>query len=95
MVNRYIDLGFALSFAGAVTWERAKKPVAAAACVPDAALLVETDAPDQSPRTRRGQRNAPAALAEVVATLAVIRGQTVEHVKRLTLTNAQRVFRLR
>lgn len=94
LVQRYIDLGFAISFAGAVTWERAKKPVAAAACVPDEALLVETDAPDQSPRTRRGQRNAPAALAEVVAAVAHIRGQTVEHVKRLTQMNAQHVFRL-
>ena len=94
LIGRYVDLGFVLSFAGAVTWERAKKPVSAAAAVPDEALLVETDAPDQSPQTRRGQRNAPAAVGEVVASLAHIRGQTVQHMAALTLANAQRLFRL-
>ena len=94
LVPRYLDLGFAISFAGAVTWPRAKRPQASAAVVPDHALLVETDGPDQSPTRLRGQRNEPAALADVVTALAHLRGQPVELLAATTQSNAERIFRL-
>ncbi|MDX2021466.1 MAG: TatD family hydrolase [Deltaproteobacteria bacterium] len=94
LVARYVDLGFALSFAGAVTWPRAKRPLAAAAVVPEHALLAETDGPDQSPSRLRGQRNEPAAVSDVVAALAQLRGQPVQDVARKLQSNAERIFRL-
>ncbi|MBK8412103.1 MAG: TatD family hydrolase [Sandaracinaceae bacterium] len=60
---------------------------------PDEWLLVETDAP--SGRLASGpERNEPAALAQVVETLAQLRGQSVEHVAALTYANARRLFQL-
>ena len=94
LVPRYVDLGFALSFAGSVTWPRALKPIAAAACVPDHLLLAETDAPDQSPQSLRGKRNEPASVAEVIHALSAIRGQTLQHLQQLTTDNARRIFRI-
>lgn len=94
LVCRYLDLGFALSFAGPVTWTGARKPRAAAARVPRDALLVETDAPDQAPQSARGQRNEPARLPEVVAALAAARGETREQVAAQTSLNTRRILRL-
>jgi TatD DNase family protein len=94
LVSRYVDLGFALSFGGSVTWPRALKPIAAAACVPHQWLMAETDAPDQSPQSLRGKRNEPASVGEVIASLAMIQQQPLQHLQRLTTDNARRIFRL-
>lgn len=94
LVPRYVDLGFALSFAGSVTWPRALKPVAAAACVPEHFLLAETDAPDQSPQSLRGKRNEPGSVVEVIQSLCAIRGQSLQNLQKLTTDNARRVFKI-
>ena len=88
----YADLGFACSFAGPVTWPRARKPKWAAAAVPAELLLAETDCPDQSPEGWRGRRNEPAALPEVIAGLAAARGADPPAIAALTTANARRVF---
>jgi TatD DNase family protein len=93
MVPIYRDLGFAFSFAGAITRANARRPLAAAQAVPDELLLTETDAPDQAPGAggARG-RSEPAMIADVVAALARIRGQDVADVAASTAENARRVF---
>ena len=48
-VPPFAALGLHFSFAGPVTFDGARKPVAAARAVPPDRLLVETDAPDQTP----------------------------------------------
>jgi TatD DNase family protein len=75
LVPIYRDLGFHFSFAGPVTYARARRPVAAARAVPDELLLAETDAPDQTPEPYRGRRCEPAFVREVVAGLAAARGR--------------------
>lgn len=66
--------------------------------IPDDRLLVETDAPYLLPRTIRpapgSRRNEPMYLGAVVQTVAEARGQTVEHVARVTADNARAFFRL-
>jgi len=65
--------------------------------IPDARLLVETDAPYLLPRTAPKQpsrRNEPAFLPWVVRALAQARGQDEAHVARSTQANAERFFRL-
>ncbi len=96
LIPIYRELGFAFSFAGAVTRASARKPLAAAAAVPDELLLCETDAPDQTPGPGgeaggRG-RNEPAHLAEIIAALARIRGRSVAEVAASTAANARRIF---
>jgi TatD DNase family protein len=87
-------LGLHFSFAGPLTYESARKPLAAARAVPAERLLVETDAPDQTPRPHRGSRNEPALLPLVVAALATATGSTAAEVAALTTANARRLFRL-
>jgi len=89
----FVRLGLHFAFAGPLTWERARKPVLAARAVPRDRLLLETDAPDQTPRPHHG-RNEPAFLPLVAAGLAAALGVTLAEVDELTSANARRLFRL-
>jgi TatD DNase family protein len=90
-VGAYAALGLSFSFAGSITYERARKPVAAARAVARDRLLVETDAPDQTPRPHRG-RNEPAFLQDTAAALAAALGLAPAEVDALTSQNARRLF---
>jgi TatD DNase family protein len=92
-VARYAAAGMAFSFAGPVTYERARRPLEAARAVPRDRLLLETDAPDQTPRPHRG-RNEPAHLAAVAAAVAAALGIDVATLDALTTANARALFRL-
>jgi TatD DNase family protein len=90
----FAGLGLHFSFAGPVTYETARKPLAAARAVAPDRLLVETDAPDQTPRPHRGTRNEPGNLPLVLAALASAIGATPAELEVLTTRNARRLFRL-
>jgi TatD DNase family protein len=92
LVPRYLAHGLAISFAGSVANPAARRVHAAARAVPDAHLLVETDAPDQTPLARRPAPNEPAFLTDVVAALAELRGATPAAIAALTAANARRFF---
>lgn len=66
--------------------------------IPDDRLLIETDAPYLLPRTiqpkPKSRRNEPAYLTEVLRIVAEARGQTEEHVAKITTENAIRFFGL-
>jgi TatD DNase family protein len=93
-VGPFAALGLHFSFAGPISYERARKPAAAARAVPADRLLLETDAPDQTPRPARG-RNEPALLPLVAAGVAAALGATAAEVGRRTAENARALFRLR
>jgi TatD DNase family protein len=92
-VRSYVRAGLYLSFAGPVTYEGARRPIAALNAVPPERLLLETDAPDQTPRPHRG-RNEPAFLPEIAAAIARATGRTVAEVDALTSANARALFQL-
>lgn len=92
LVRTYVNLGCHFSFAGPVTFEEARKPLDAVRAVPDDRLLVETDAPDQTPHPHRGNRNEPAHLPLMVAAMANARGVTPQALAEQTTANARRFF---
>ena len=96
LVPAYLDLGLSLSFAGPVTYANASRVCEALRRVPRERLLVETDAPDQTPEPQRGQgrANEPAFLPAVIAAVATIRGEAAAAVAAYTADNARRLFRL-
>ena len=87
-----LERGYAISFAGNVTYKNADELRDAAKLVPDERLLVETDAPYLSPQAVRKQRNQPAFVAHTVEFLALLRGVSVAELGALVERNAARLF---
>jgi TatD DNase family protein len=87
-----IDAGWWISFAGNVTYPSAAELAAAAALVPAARLLVETDAPYLAPQTRRGRPNEPAAVVETARFVAAARGVEPGELEATLERNAAELF---
>jgi TatD DNase family protein len=91
--RRALDARLDVSFSGIVTFKTAADLRAIAAALPLDRILVETDCPLLAPVPHRGQRNEPAHVAAVGATIANVRGIPVEEVARATAANTRRLFR--
>jgi TatD DNase family protein len=87
-----LERGYAISFAGNVTYKNAADLAEAARRVPDESLLVETDAPYLTPQAVRKERNQPAFVAHTVAFLAGLRGVSVGELGATVQRNAARVL---
>ncbi len=92
--HRLIDLGYHLSFGGAMTYPRAKRLRELVRELPLDALLLETDAPDQPAHVVAGSRNVPANLSYVWETISEIRQEDAISIAQATTHNAQRLFKL-
>jgi len=93
--QRFLDLGFFVSFSGIVTFKSAKQVKASAQMVPDDRILVETDCPFLSPVPKRKEkRNQPAFVRHVAEYVAQLRGVSLEEFATQTTQNAQRLFNL-
>ncbi len=84
--------GYAISFAGNVTYPKAGDLAEAARRVPGERLLIETDAPYLTPQVVRGQPNRPAFVAHTLAFLAELRGVDREELGAVVERTAARVF---
>jgi TatD DNase family protein len=87
-----LERGYAISFAGNVTYNSAAELAEAARVVPQERLLVETDAPYLTPQPVRKERNQPAYAAHTAAFVAAVRGVPVEELGALVERNAERIF---
>ncbi len=94
MARTCADRGYAMSFAGPVTFKTNDALRAAAAVVPDDLLLVETDAPFLTPVPYRGRPNAPYLVPLTVRTLAVTRGADLDELCAVIAANGRRLFSL-
>ena len=98
-LRRYLELGCHIGITGWICDERRGGELQAlVAHIPDDRLLIETDAPYLLPRTiaprPKSRRNEPANIGWIARTIAHARGQSVEHVRVVTTSNARRVFAL-
>jgi TatD DNase family protein len=84
--------GYAISFAGNVTYKNAAELAGAARLVPEELLLVETDAPYLTPQAVRKERNQPAFVVHTAAFIAQLRGVGLNELDATVTRNAARVF---
>ncbi len=87
-----LDLGFHISFSGILTFPGAGPLRAVAARVPAERLLVETDSPYLAPAPRRGGRNEPARVVEVLECLARTRGVSATEMAATTTASFEKLF---
>ena len=92
--EQLIDLGYLLSFGGAITYDRATRLKKIVQALPLESIMVETDAPDQPPQSKVSERNEPAQLNEIVVTIASIKNISPEAVAIASNLNARRLFKL-
>lgn len=91
--RKILDAGYLLGFTGAVTFKKNDALREAVALTPPDRLLVETDAPYLTPEPHRAQKtNEPAMVVHVAATVARVKGMSVEEVDTVTTENAERFF---
>jgi TatD DNase family protein len=87
-----LERGYAISFAGNVTYRSAADLAQAARRVPDERLLVETDAPYLTPQPVRKHPNQSAFVAHTAAFLAELRGVSVGELGAAVERTSARVF---
>ena len=93
--QRFLDLGFFISFSGIVTFKNAHQVKASAQMVPEERLLIETDCPFLTPEPhRKERRNQPAHVRHVAAALAELRQTSLAAIAAATTRNAMDLFSL-
>jgi TatD DNase family protein len=91
---RYRTMNFKFGFGGMLTFERSSKLRALASALPLDDIVLETDAPDMTVASHRGERNSPEYLPEVLQALAQVRAQSSELLAQQTTANACQVLGL-
>lgn len=97
--QKYLDLGFLVSFTGIITFppkknsgEELTEIQKVVKELPLDSFMIETDAPYLSPEPHRGKRNEPMYVKYIGQKIAEIKGISVEEVAQATTTNAERLF---
>lgn len=87
-----MDMNFAISFSGIVTFKSATELQDVARRVPLERMLVETDSPYLAPVPYRGKSNEPAWVRQVAEFIAELRGMEFRELARITTENYFRMF---
>lgn len=91
-IDECIDEGWWISFAGNVTYPKARELADAVRRVPSERLLVETDAPYLTPQVVRKERNQPAFVVHTARFVAEQRGIGYDELESLVEDNAAELF---
>jgi len=92
IAKRILDLGFTCSFTGVVTFTHDYDKVIQ--YLPSDMILAETDCPYVTPEPYRKNRNEPLYVQEVVKSIANIRDEDQESVRKRLVNNTMRLFNL-
>lgn len=92
MAKELVQLGFYISFTGAVTFKNVSKILFAVESVPLDRIMIETDCPYMTPVPFRGKRNEPKYIRFTAEKIAEIKGETVEKIAFVTSENTRRLF---
>jgi TatD DNase family protein len=86
---------YKIGITGAVTFRNAQNLQAIVAALPLVSLLIETDAPYQTPHPYRGKRNEPRNVRIVAEKIAELKAIPVEEVAEVTTQEADKLFNWR
>lgn len=92
--ERWLELGWHISFSGIATFKTAAELRRAAALVPNDRIMLETDAPYLAPEPLRGRKNEPANVSFTCVALAEVRGQSAPELAKLAADNTRKLLRL-
>ena len=94
MARQLVNLGWYIGFTGVLTFKNARKAVETAESIPLERIVLETDCPYMAPTPFRGSRNDPGYLYRMAERLAEIRGLPLEEIRRITMENGRRLYRV-
>lgn len=94
VAQKYLDLGFYISFSGLITYPSRKQLLETVKGIPDDKFLVETDSPYLPPQGYRGQTNEPKYVKIVAQKVAEVREVPFEQVSKFTYESTCQVFNL-
>ena len=92
LAHAAMGLGLYISLSGIVTFKNAGDLRDIVPRIPDARLLVETDAPYLAPVPKRGRRNEPSFVVHTARALAEIRRTGLDELAATTSANFYRLF---
>ena len=92
MAKQILDMGWYLSFTGAITFKNARKALETIEICPMDKIMIETDSPYLAPVPHRGKRNDSRELIYVCEKIAEIKGISAEEVACITMENGKRFF---
>ena len=91
-LSRIRALGSMVSFTGIVTFKNGQNVRDAVAATPLGEFMLETDGPFLAPIPHRGRRCEPAFVSDIAATIAQVKGCTIEALSDATCTAARAFF---
>ena len=92
-MEKFLDLGFYISFSGIVTFPKARDIHECAKKVPNDRYLIETDSPFLAPVPHRGKRNEPAFVENVANFMAELRSTDLITIAKESTKNAEDLFK--
>ena len=92
MARILLDMGYSLSFTGAITFKNARRALETLAIMPRERIMIETDSPYLTPVPYRGKRNDSGYVRLVAEQIARTLELTEQEVEQLTWDNGKRFF---
>ncbi len=94
LIKNALELGYYISFAGAITFKNAKHADEVINLVPLDKLLIETDSPYLSPEPHRGTRNDSRNVKFIAQKIANVKEVSLEEIAKVTYENAKKIFEI-
>ena len=94
-VNKFLDLGFYLSYSGIITFKNADNHREAVKMTPLNRMLIETDSPYLAPVPYRGKQNIPAYVAKTYEQICAVRPETPQEIEKALMASSYKIFNLK